>query len=196
MKMMRNHAFSVVIVCTGNIIRSPYAASLLQARSEMVLPGRVVVASAGTEAREGRPVEARTLDSLARHGIDVPTTRSTRLRTRTLTQSDLVLGASVEHVTYAMTMSPSILHRTFTLTGLAAILKDMPTDFVREAGNPVESMRAIIRRAAFHRSLGMGAKDIMDPYGQSDAVHAVMVDQVEGAVAGVADGLFTAVRRP
>lgn len=195
MRMVRNEVFSVIVICTGNVARSRYAASLLQRRFEELPPGQVDVRSAGTEAREGMPVEARTLESLRRHGIQVPMAPSKRLRADMLAEADLVLGATVEHIRHAMTLSPSTLHRTFTLTGLAAILECLPEDEILGASRPGEVMRRVIRQAARHRTLGLIGKDIPDPYGQSDSVHAVMETMVEDAVARIAEKLLAAVRR-
>lgn len=194
MKVIRNDGFSVVVVCTGNLIRSQYAAALLQERAESFLPRRVVVESAGTDAWEGLPVEERTLDCLRGLGLDVSTARSRRLREGMLTRSDLVLGMTAEHLRAAMTMAPSTLHRAFTLTGLAAILRGMPEQRTIEEKDPVRRMRAIVRQAAEHRSLGAEAAEVPDPLRRSNAVHEQMVGMVEDAVRDVAGKLFTSVR--
>jgi protein-tyrosine phosphatase len=189
MKMAHSDAFSIVIVCTGNLVRSPFAAALLQARCDEELPGRFTVTSAGTEAREGMALDVRTRASLALRGIDASGARSARLRPRTLLGADLVLGASRDHVEFAMTMAPSILHRTFTLTGLAAILDRAPMPIIHDAGNPLGASRAIVRQAAFHRSLAVDSEDIADPLGQQDAAHEAMVRRVSTAVTSIVDGL-------
>ena len=151
--------------------------------------GRFAVTSAGTDAREGTLIDPRTRASLADRGIDASEVRSTRLRPRTLLGADLVLGASRDHVEFAMSMAPSILHRTFTLTGLAAILGEARMLSIRGAGNPAGAARAIVRRAALHRSVAVDSVDIIDPIGQQNAVHEEMVEQVSTMVASIVDGL-------
>ncbi len=48
----------LLTVCTGNVCRSPYAAALLGAGLDWARPGAFRVASAGTPALVGRPVDA------------------------------------------------------------------------------------------------------------------------------------------
>ncbi|MBW6392646.1 low molecular weight protein-tyrosine-phosphatase [Billgrantia antri] len=82
---------SILVVCRGNICRSPVAAAMLQQR----LP-HCRVSSAGLTALVGQGVEpsARALAEAA--GLDVSRHRARQLDARYLTQADLVLVMSDE----------------------------------------------------------------------------------------------------
>ena len=64
--------YRVCFVCTGNICRSPMAASVFRARVEEAgLDGLVEVDSAGTGGwHEGDPADPRTVSVLEEHGYD------------------------------------------------------------------------------------------------------------------------------
>jgi protein-tyrosine phosphatase len=68
--MSSNRPYRVIVVCTGNICRSPMGEFVLRERFEAAgLGERVVVDSAGTHSWEvGNPADPRTLDVLRRNG--------------------------------------------------------------------------------------------------------------------------------
>ncbi len=95
--------FRVSVVCWGNICRSPMAEFVLRDAFEHAgLGERVVIDSRGTSTEElGRPMDARTLAALARHGI--PDTgfaahRARQFRAEHFDCYDLVLAADHIHV--------------------------------------------------------------------------------------------------
>jgi protein-tyrosine phosphatase len=75
----------ILIVCLGNICRSPMAEGVLRARIEASpLAGRVVVDSAGTgDWHVGQPPDRRAIANMATHGIDIA-----GLRGRQLSEAD------------------------------------------------------------------------------------------------------------
>lgn len=87
----------ILLVCTGNICRSPLAAALL----ERALQGRaaegVAVASAGTGAWDGAPVsEGAYLVGLER-GLDLSAHRARLLTRELVDESDLILTMARHH---------------------------------------------------------------------------------------------------
>lgn len=68
---------NLLVVCLGNICRSPMAEGLLRARIETSpLRGRVLVDSAGTgDWHVGQPPDKRAIATAARHGVDIATLR-------------------------------------------------------------------------------------------------------------------------
>lgn len=76
----------ILIVCTGNICRSPVAAAMLQRR----LP-RLTVHSAGLGALVGQPVDARARQLAEADGLDVDAHEARQLDTGMLAEADLVL---------------------------------------------------------------------------------------------------------
>ena len=60
----------ILTVCTGNICRSPVAERLLQAGLNQAVPGGFVVASAGTRAMVGEPMQPISADIVRTFGGD------------------------------------------------------------------------------------------------------------------------------
>lgn len=79
----------VLIVCTGNVCRSPMAEGLLRAR--LARRGRGTVESAGIAALVGRPAEAEAIEAVARRGVDISAHRARQLTPELLAAADVVL---------------------------------------------------------------------------------------------------------
>jgi protein-tyrosine-phosphatase len=87
----------VVLVCTGNICRSPLAEALLRAALEERGVTDVTVASAGTGAWDGAPAsEGAYLVGLER-GLDLSGHRARLLTREVVEQSDLILTMARHH---------------------------------------------------------------------------------------------------
>ena len=70
----------IVVVCYGNICRSPMGEVLLQrALDERLGEGAILVTSAGIGADDGRPPSTGTIRAMADRGIDLRFARSTYL---------------------------------------------------------------------------------------------------------------------
>lgn len=70
----------IIVVCYGNICRSPMGEVLLQqALDQRVGAGRVLVTSAGIGADDGRPPSQGTVRAMAARSVDVRRLRSTYL---------------------------------------------------------------------------------------------------------------------
>lgn len=79
----------ILIVCTGNICRSPVAQAMLQQR----LP-RLTVQSAGLGALVGQPVDKQARRLAEADGLDVASHRARQLDADQLSEADLVLVMS------------------------------------------------------------------------------------------------------
>jgi protein-tyrosine phosphatase len=79
----------ILIVCTGNICRSPMAEGLLRARLARL--GHGTVESAGIAALVGRPAEPHAVAACARRGIDISAHRARQLTPELLAAADVVL---------------------------------------------------------------------------------------------------------
>ncbi|MFZ1985721.1 MAG: low molecular weight protein-tyrosine-phosphatase [Desulfatitalea sp.] len=124
-----SEVFEILVVCTGNICRSPMAAGLLRHRLPPALRGRVTVGSAGTNALHGHQAEPHAVQTMARHGIDIRPHRARDL-TRDLAQhADLILAMEHTHVESAQKMllwhkSHAQLLTQFNPTADAAEIRD------------------------------------------------------------------------
>ncbi len=89
----------ILLVCTGNICRSPMAQGLLaHALSAQPEPLRnLKVVSAGVAARTGEPISENTVTALRKVGIDVAHFRSQGLNQELLNHALVVFGMTESH---------------------------------------------------------------------------------------------------
>lgn len=167
--------FRVLFVCTGNRVRSPLAAALLDAELTRALPCAATVTSAGTLAPEGRLAHRLTVDALAARGIDIAGFTSRRLDAGLAMAADLVLGFERSHVDQVLALWPSGLRTTFTLPVFARLAPSImvpkgpqaaPTAQPHHAGRSqhtgVEVWQGAVAQAARLRQT-ISAPDIADP---------------------------------
>ena len=172
-------------MCTGNICRSPFAATLLDTHLADL---DVRVHSAGTQALVGRgmPAEARTLAQ--QHGVTAELAGAHRARLLTedlMRDADLVLTMTEEHATHAVQLHPRRLHRTFTLREFARLAETLSDDDIAAAldaaENPRMRLSALLQTVAEQRGVApraTEAEDVIDPYKQSDAVYQQSADEM------------------
>jgi protein-tyrosine phosphatase len=85
---------SVLLVCLGNICRSPTAEAVLRRKLDAAgLAGRIDVDSAGTGAwHVGDPPDARSQRHAAKRGYDLSSLRARRIEDRDFERFDLILA--------------------------------------------------------------------------------------------------------
>ena len=136
-------ASRVLIVCHGNIIRSPFAASLL-ARSLAGSPS-VSVASAGLEAERGRPSHPFAVQTAASRGIDLSGHAAAPLTLEAVTGSDVIFVMDVPQLVALKRRFPAARRKTFLLACLAS---DQPL----EIADPVDGAPSVFQRCYEHIS--------------------------------------------
>ncbi|MDK1345881.1 low molecular weight phosphatase family protein [Streptomyces sp. 378] len=174
--------FRVLVVCTGNIYRSPLAECLLRHR---LLEHRQVihVSSAGTRAVAGVPTAAAVTSFLAARGLQPCEVGSRRLTEEMVETADLVLGAAREHREAAVRLSPvRALSRAFTFREFARLVR--PEDAAGTL-DPAARFAALVQGAAARRgavSTRMGDVDVKDPLGAPPPQVQQCLVQIEEAV--------------
>lgn len=110
----------ILMVCLGNICRSPMAEGALRARVEdSPLKGRVVLDSAGTGGwHVGRPPDSRAIACARGHGVDIAPLRARQLRREDFHAFDWLLCADGQNLLDARSLVPANQH------GRAALLLD------------------------------------------------------------------------
>ncbi|WP_114238899.1 low molecular weight protein-tyrosine-phosphatase [Dyella sp. C9] len=93
----------ILIVCVGNICRSPTAEFLF---SHHLAGTGASLESAGLGALVGKPMDATALQVLSEHGVDGSAHEAQQLNAAMLRDADLVLAMEREHVTQMMRMAP------------------------------------------------------------------------------------------
>ena len=172
----------ILLVCTGNISRSPVAERLLAAR----LGPSVQAASAGTRAVVGHGIDERMLPYFS--DVDTSGFVSRQLTAPIVRGSDLVLAMTDAHRSSALDLEPAAVRRTFTLTDFARWAAGAGLDG-RSGGTPSERLAMIVSyvpelRARFPR--GAGGGDVPDPYGHGEEVYARAASMIRASVDAIA----------
>lgn len=179
---------ALLVLCTGNICRSPLAEVLLRDRLAD-LP--VVVASAGTRAVVGEPMAPHVSVAVAAAGLD-PAHVAAQVTVEHLAGADLVLGLAREHRRAAIELHPRVVRRAMTLLELARVVGqhgDAIADEARSAAPDAEGrLREAVRLAVAERGSTVPPSapdldDVPDPWGRDerayDAAHLLVRTAVE-----------------
>jgi protein-tyrosine phosphatase len=102
---------AILMVCTGNICRSPTADGLLRHMlRDAGLGGRVLVDSAGThDYHIGDAPDPRSIATARGHGVDLSILRARQLTAGDFTQFDLILAMDDGHHTRLLQLCPPAL---------------------------------------------------------------------------------------
>lgn len=156
---------SILVVCTGNICRSPVGEAVLKS----LLPGRVTVSSAGTRAMDDRPAEPEAIDFLRREiGAEIDH-HATQLTPGLAEAADLILTMTEEQRAWVTQLVPRAVRRTYTVLEYSRVLMEL------EGGNPRSSLSELVRAGAPLRGRinARGEENnIADPYGGPPEVYA------------------------
>ncbi|HSB61495.1 MAG TPA: hypothetical protein VLI67_07230, partial [Vicinamibacteria bacterium] len=110
-------ARSILIVCHGNVIRSPFAARLLgQALGE---GGQVSVGSAGLAPRPGTPSPPAAVAVAAARGVELRDHAASPLTTEAVAASDLIFVMEIRQLAEVRRRFPEASEKAFLLTCLA-----------------------------------------------------------------------------
>ena len=112
--------YRILILCTGNMCRSPMAEGLLKSLlAKHQLSDSVEVRSAGTWASSGGAASANAVRVAAEHGIRLDAHRSTPLSRSLIEESDLILAMEPTHLEEVLTQGPEAEGRAHVLTTYA-----------------------------------------------------------------------------
>jgi len=102
----------LLMLCMGNICRSPMAEGALRARLHVAgLAGDVEVDSAGTGGwHAGEPPDARAVATAAAHGIDIAGLRARKLLAGDFERFDWILCADRDNLAQAQARKPITSH--------------------------------------------------------------------------------------
>lgn len=166
--------FTVLVVCIGNVCRSPAVEHLL--RSALHDDGTVAVHSAGTRAFRDQPIHPPMRRLLERQGHSVDGFRARAVTATMLAQADLVLAGTRELRGDVAEMFPAVVRRTFTVREFARLASSVTrSDLEAAAGKEAclaARFDALVPLAAARRAeVPVELDDIIDPFLQSDEVY-------------------------
>ena len=176
----------ILVVCTGNVCRSPYLERRL---AQLLADTDLVIESAGTRAMVGAPIEDGSVLALESVGADTSAFVSRQLTHVMLDDADLVITATQKHRGDAVSLNPRALRRTFSLGELADLLRT--ADLSDESDRPWAAVVAAAARDQRGQAPVRPASqsDIPDPYGRGAAAYALMTREIETHLLVVASAL-------
>jgi protein-tyrosine phosphatase len=203
----------ILVVCTGNVCRSPFVERALQRELDASWgPGAVSVESAGTGALVGQPVHPPVRVLMEEHGYAADDFTARAVTAPMVADADLVLVAAREHLRPVLALRPAALRRTFTFRELARLVRDLPagggggagaggagagaggeSDGAVDGAGADAHLRqvaalALGRRGRSHATDHDG-DDLVDPYGRKDKVAGQLAEQVLADLPAVAAAL-------
>ncbi len=111
---------NVLVVCTGNICRSPMAKALLEkALADRGLASEVEVDSAGTYALIGHPASEGSRHAMQQRGLDIRDHRAKQISSDLVTNADLILVMEEHHRRSIFVTWPKAIAKTLLLSELA-----------------------------------------------------------------------------
>jgi len=182
---------SILVVCSGNICRSPVAEGLLrrgvQRRFGADAPE---VSSAGTIGLEGSPATSESVQAAAERGVDISAHVARRLTDAMVQEADLVVCMAAEHRAAIEQRVPSAIDRSFTLKELTRLLDDdTPT-----SPQPLDTLATRAGQAAAGRRTGRSAnpydEDIVDPLGMPLETYRAIAWELDEWIERLLGGLF------
>jgi protein-tyrosine phosphatase len=184
---------SILVVCTGNICRSPMAEGFLRDDLEGRFgTGAPTVASAGTAGLEGQAASAGSVRAAAERGSNIEAHRARRLTPGMLRGADVVVCMAGEHRKQVSQLAPGVAERTFTLKELVRLLEAGEDADLSEPG----SVTGRVAAAHALRTSGFAGnprdEDIADPLGMPLESYRAIAWELEGWCTRLTDGLFGA----
>ncbi len=182
---------SILVVCTGNICRSPIAEGLLRdALQHRFGDAAPVVSSAGTSGLEGSDAMPESVQAAQELGVDIAGHRGRRLTAGMAEASDLLLCMASNHsdvLTFEFDLGPL----AFTLKELVRLLESLPT---LDAGSGpqglVDRVAAAQGARAHHDVPASRDNDIADPLGQPIEAYRAIAWEIETWMNRLVNGLF------
>lgn len=120
----------VLVVCTGNICRSPMAAGLLRRRlADAGLDGEVEVISRGVYALDGQAASTPAVALLGENGVDIGGHVAATLTADDLRRADVVLVMEEAHRRTIFYTTPQYMRKVLLWTELGGEHGDVPDPY-------------------------------------------------------------------
>jgi protein-tyrosine phosphatase len=161
----------ILVVCTGNICRSPMAEGFLRAALvERLGAAAPVVTSAGTAGWEGSGAMEEAIRSAQERGVDIRAHLARKLHGAMLEDADLIVCMAVEHRVGIVRAMPDLEPKTFTIKELVRLLEASPVE------GPFEAR--VAAAAAARNGSAPPTGDVRDPLGDTIEGYREVADEL------------------
>jgi protein-tyrosine phosphatase len=183
---------SILVVCTGNICRSPIAEGLLRkALTSRFGAGAPSVSSAGIWGVIGSSATPEAVTAAEERGVDIRNHVARRVSGMPPIDDDLVLGMAREHRDALVDLDEWLRDRTFTLKEFVRLVESLPPAV---DGDPSVSLHERVAQAAAARADGFSGnphdEDVVDPLGLPMQSYRAVAWELDEWIARLVDGLF------
>jgi protein-tyrosine-phosphatase len=176
-------SFDILVVCTGNLARSPMGEALLRGH----LAGRPVdarVHSAGTLAWS-RPATDEAVAVMREHGLDLSAHRSQPLTAPRVRDADLILAMTRAHVYGVLAYDDAADDRTFLIEELPRLATQVGP---RRVDEPLRAWAARVAARRPHGWVaGRAGEEVPDPFGEPISVYRATATRLDAASAAIAE---------
>jgi protein-tyrosine phosphatase len=183
---------TILLVCTGNICRSPMAEGFLRRMlADRGIQG-IRVESSGVAGWEGSTPTPEAVEALAGYGLDISTHRARRLTRPMVEWADAIVTMAAEHRDAVVRLVPQLASRVFTLKELVALLESVPEERIGRpsAEQLAASMRLAQAEREAHAGMELADQDIADPLGLGIESFRAVAWEIEDLSRRLVDGLF------
>lgn len=118
---------NILVVCVGNICRSPIGEALLKEK----YGDKKHIASAGVQALVGKPADATSLELMAENGVDASSHKAQQLTKEMAAEYDVILVMEKRHMQDVTRIAPTASGKTF-LIGKWMGDKEIPDPYKRD----------------------------------------------------------------
>jgi protein-tyrosine phosphatase len=180
----------ILVVCTGNVCRSPMAEGFLRgALASRLGEDAPPVSSAGTHGWEGSSATAEAVEAARERGATIEGHRARALTEEMVDAVDLVVCMAREHRDVVRAIRPDAADRTFTLKELVRLLRD--------AGDEGRDASERLAAAATRRDAPAPAydEDVADPLGQPLEAYRGIAWELDTMTGELVAGLWGVGRR-
>lgn len=183
--------FHILVVCVGNICRSPLAERLLQAGLDQQATQAFEVSSAGTNALVGHEMDSRARRILRDNRGQLHGFKSRQLTSRVLDGQDLVLSMDRSQKSQVLELRPELLDKSFTIREFARVIKRLDHKQIDEEATTDSKNRwiQIVRKAFETRGEALPGyahdDEVVDPYRQANEVYDEMAAQLLPAISSI-----------